>query len=89
MVGRDSAKISDNLRGIHAACPEDGSTDPLCGLRGLAETQKMSAEQRRKRILIVGVGLMLLALFSYVATLDESDPTALPESMEQMNEGVP
>ena len=44
----------------------------------------MSAEKRRKRILMIGVVLMLVALFAYVATLDESDPAALPESAEQL-----
>ena len=40
----------------------------------------MDKDRRRNRILMVGVGLMLLALFSYVATLDDSDPSALPET---------
>lgn len=44
----------------------------------------MSIEQRRKRILMAGVVLMLVAMFAYVATLDESDPDVLPESAEQL-----
>ncbi len=49
----------------------------------------MSVDRRRNRILMVGVVLMLLALFSYVATLDDSDPEALPESAEQLDQGMP
>jgi len=47
----------------------------------------MEREQRRNRILMVGVVLMLLALFSYVATLDESDPEILPEAAESLGQG--
>lgn len=48
----------------------------------------MNADQRRKRILTVGVVLMLLALFSYVATLDESDPDVLSQTTEGLGQGV-
>jgi len=41
---------------------------------------RMDKDQRRNRLLMVGVALMVLALFSYVATLDDSDPSALPET---------
>ncbi|MFP6660146.1 MAG: hypothetical protein VCB78_01645 [Myxococcota bacterium] len=37
----------------------------------------MAAKQKRG-LMIVGLVLMLAAIFSYVATLDESDPEALP-----------
>jgi hypothetical protein len=30
----------------------------------------------------LALALMLLAIFAYVATLDESDPEALPEAVE-------
>jgi hypothetical protein len=46
--------------------------------------REMDKDRRRNRILMVGVALMLLALFSYVATLDESDPNALPETEQVM-----
>jgi hypothetical protein len=36
--------------------------------------------------LYVAVGLMLLAILSYVATLDESDPEALPQTAESVAE---
>ena len=32
--------------------------------------------------LCVAIGLMLAAIFAYVATLDENDPDALPEAVE-------
>jgi hypothetical protein len=44
----------------------------------------MSVDRRRSWILGAGVVLMLLALFSYVASLDESDPEALPNSIERV-----
>ena len=47
----------------------------------------MDRDRRRSRILMVGVVLMLLALFSYVATLDESDPNVLPEAADRLGEG--
>ena len=34
--------------------------------------------------LIVAIGLMLAAIFAYVASLDEADPEALPEAAEQI-----
>ena len=40
----------------------------------------------RNRWLIVGVVLMLAAIFAYVATLDEADPEAMPAAIE---EGAP
>lgn len=43
----------------------------------------MDVERRRKRILVVGVVLMIVSLFLYLATLDDSDPDALPEAAEQ------
>lgn len=49
----------------------------------------MSVDRRRSRILMIGVVLMLLALFTYVATLDDSDPDVLPESTEQTEGGMP
>jgi hypothetical protein len=36
-----------------------------------------------KWITIVGVVLMLLALFVYLATLDEADPDEIPQVIEQ------
>jgi hypothetical protein len=47
----------------------------------------MDREQKRNRILIVGVVLGLLALFSYVATLDDSDPNVIPESTQELGSG--
>jgi len=34
----------------------------------------------------VALALMLLAIFVYVATLDESDPEALPDAVESQSE---
>ena len=34
----------------------------------------------------LALALMLLAIFAYVATLDESDPEALPEAVEAPGE---
>ena len=48
----------------------------------------MDREQRRNWILAGGVVLMLLALFSYVASLDDSDPNVLPETAEQLDQGA-
>jgi len=48
-----------------------------------------SRDRRRRWILVVGAALMLAAIFSYVATLDESDPEALPESAEELDPGLP
>jgi hypothetical protein len=50
---------------------------------------KMNRDRRRTWILTVGVALMLIALFSYVATLDESDPEAIPEATETLDGSVP
>ena len=47
----------------------------------------MDREQRRNWILMGGVVLMLLALFSYVATLDDSDAGALPDSAVEIEQG--
>ena len=38
---------------------------------------------RNRRWLIVGVVLMLAAIISYVATLDEADPEAAPAAIEE------
>jgi hypothetical protein len=43
----------------------------------------MKADPRRRRVLVVGVVLMLAALFFYIASLDDSDPDALPASVER------
>jgi hypothetical protein len=37
----------------------------------------------------VAVALMLAAIFAYVATLDESDPEALPDAVEAPPRGNP
>ena len=45
---------------------------------------------QRRRIgwrLVVAVGLMLAAIFAYVASLDEADPEALPDAAEQVEAG--
>jgi hypothetical protein len=40
--------------------------------------------------MLVGVALMLAALFAYVASLDESDPQALPDAAEEVEQrGAP
>lgn len=49
----------------------------------------MSIDRRRNRILTIGVVLMLLALFTYLATLDDSDPDVLPESADRIEGGMP
>jgi hypothetical protein len=46
-------------------------------------------DRRRSWILAVGVALMLAAMFSYLASLDDSDPDALPDSVEQVDGGAP
>jgi hypothetical protein len=38
--------------------------------------------------LFVAVALMLVAIFAYVASLDESDPEALPAAAEQVEPGT-
>ncbi len=47
----------------------------------------MSVDRRRNWVLTLGIVLMLSAMFSYVASLDESDPEAL-ESIENVNEVI-
>jgi hypothetical protein len=37
----------------------------------------------------VALALMLLAIFAYVASLDDSDPEALPEAVEGTSGGNP
>jgi hypothetical protein len=37
---------------------------------------------RKRGVLIVGVVLMLAAIFAYVASLDEADPEAVPAAIE-------
>jgi hypothetical protein len=41
------------------------------------------SKHRVKWITWIGVGLMLLALFTYLATLDEADPEELPQAIER------
>lgn len=41
------------------------------------------AKHHVKWITIVGVALMLLALFAYLATIDESDPDEIPQVIER------
>ena len=43
----------------------------------------MPASSAHKWITIVGVTLMLIALFVYLATLDEADPNEIPQVIEQ------
>lgn len=49
----------------------------------------MNSDRRRRWILLAGVALMLAAMFSYLASLDDSDPEALPESAESLDRGAP
>ena len=44
---------------------------------------------RNRRWLIVGVVLMLAAIFAYVGSLDESDPDAAPAAIEEAGGGAP
>ncbi len=45
----------------------------------------MTQQPNRKRWqVIVAVVLMLAAMFAYLSSLDESDPTALPDAAETM-----
>ena len=50
----------------------------------------MRAQDRRLswRVL-AAVALMLAAIFAYVASLDESDPQALPDAAEEVERGSP
>jgi hypothetical protein len=43
----------------------------------------MTSKRRKRWRLIVAVGLMLAAIFAYLASLDEADPDALPAAAEQ------
>jgi len=43
------------------------------------------AKHHVKWITIIGVALMLLALFAYLATIDEANPDELPQVIEQKN----
>lgn len=42
----------------------------------------MSQNSRKRWPAGVAVALMLLAMFGYLASLDESEPTALPDAVE-------
>ncbi len=44
---------------------------------------------RNRGWLIVGVVLMLAAIFAYVASLDEADPEAAPAAVEDIGSGTP
>ena len=44
---------------------------------------------RNRTWLVVGVVLMLAAIFAYVATLDEADPDAAPAAIEGAGAGAP
>lgn len=48
----------------------------------------MNRDRRKTWVFMVGVALMFVALFSYVATLDESDPDALPQTTEHLDPGL-
>ena len=37
----------------------------------------------KRRHAYIALALMLLAVFAYVATLDEGDPDALPDAVEE------
>ena len=46
--------------------------------------ETMSAKKKTSWVNIVAFVLMLGALFAYVATLDEADPEALPNAVNQV-----
>ncbi|NRA08632.1 MAG: hypothetical protein HRU02_10770 [Myxococcales bacterium] len=42
----------------------------------------MSQSSQKRWPAVVAVAIMLLAMFGYLASLDESEPAALPDAME-------
>lgn len=44
----------------------------------------MASNRPKTWQLIVAIGLMLAAIFAYVASIDEADPEALPDATEQI-----
>ena len=57
--------------------------------RRKASKKRQKAKQKMSWVNIIALVLMLAAIFSYLATLDESDPEALPNAEGAMNNEAP
>ena len=63
----DSRELGDRSRLREAAVPPGGP---------------VSQSSQKRWPAVVAVAIMLLAMFGYLASLDESDPEALPDAVE-------
>jgi hypothetical protein len=80
-----------NRPGTLCCGPAAGFTSPT-GRPGLEPAGVPAADQEEesvkkkntKWVVWVGLALMLLAMFGYVMSMDESDPDMVPRAMESM-----